>query len=77
MPKTDPFSDLAAELDYESLAQAILRIDTGMKELLQAKPGLKEDTLILLLHDQTGVGKRDISLILNGLAQLKDHYLNT
>ena len=44
-----------------------------MVEELQ-KAGLRYDTIVLLLHDHTGIGKRVIRQVLNGLVEIPDKY---
>lgn len=57
-----------------NLAEAISRIDVAMKQLTAS--GLKRDAIITLLHDSTGVGKRDIQKVLSGLSSLSTMYLD-
>jgi len=66
-----PF-ELTAE-DARRLAEAVKRIDKGMKEIAQA--GLNRKALVVLLADITGVSKRDINEVLNGLEVLGREYL--
>lgn len=66
-PVIGPFAS-AAELE-----QAILGISKGMAEL--AKSRLRRETIVLLLHDATRVGKRHIEYVLNALERLEEQYL--
>lgn len=56
----------------ELLASAIVKISEGF-DALQAS-GLNRDAIIVLLHDQTKLAKRDIRLILDGLKKLRGWY---
>ena len=56
-------------------------IRTAIKKVSQVgakltKSGLTERAIILLLHDLTGVNKRDIKTILENIGNLKAVYLN-
>ena len=44
-----------------------------MVEELQ-NAGLRYDTIVLLLHDHTGIGKRVIRQVLNGLIEIPEKY---
>lgn len=55
------------------LAQAIVDISEGMKKLNASR--LTRDTIILLLHDSSHVGKRDIGYVLASLDQLERTFL--
>lgn len=57
----------------EKLAESITQL-AEMGRLLAASP-LKQDTIILLLHHATKVGKKDIAYILNALPELERTYL--
>lgn len=59
--------------DARNLADAVRRIDQGMLAIVES--GLNRRALVILLHDSTGVGKRDINAVLNGLESLADQYL--
>lgn len=59
--------------DAKRLAESIKRIDKAMKEL--AESGLSRKALVTLLADSTGVAKRDINAVLNGLETLGNDYL--
>ena len=60
---------------YESIVFLHEEIDRlrGYVEDLQ-KAGLRYDTIVLLLHDHTGIGKRVIRQVLNGLVEIPDKY---
>lgn len=57
-----------AKDSLEAMAANIAIIAEAARKMMQA--GLKEETLILLLHDQSGVKKRDIKLGLRSLQNL-------
>lgn len=59
--------------DARRLAEAIKRIDKAMKELVES--GLSRKAIVTLLADSTGVAKRDINAVLNGLETLGNDYL--
>lgn len=54
------------------LAQAIVDISRAAKRL--ADGGLNRDAVIVLLHDRSGIGKRDIGLVLAHLTQLEKEF---
>lgn len=56
----------------EMLASAIVKISEGFTALQSS--GLNHDAIIVLLHDQTRLPKRDIKLVLNGLRKLRAWY---
>jgi hypothetical protein len=56
----------------EILASAILRIGAGMKRLEAG--GLNEKAIIVLLHDATGLPKRDIKTIIDAQRRLAGWY---
>lgn len=58
--------------ESEDLAVTIRRIADGMDRLIRS--GLKKNAVVVLLKDATGVGKRDIELVLAGLAGLAKQY---
>lgn len=59
--------------DARALANAVKRIDKAMKEF--ASSGLHRRALVVLLNDSTGVAKRDINAVLDGLEGLGEAYL--
>ena len=63
--KQDPEAPIGAEI----IAKAIIEIDASMKTMLNA--GLKYETLVTLVHDHSGVAKRDIRLVMNNLAAMR------
>lgn len=74
--KSDPPPPVPKELtadDAKRLAEAVRRIDAGMKAL--SSSGLNRRAIVTLLHDMTEVGKRDINTVLNGLENLGDTFL--
>lgn len=58
----------------EILAEAVVKISEGMDALLNNAMGLKEKTIILLLHDATKIRKSDIKKILDALPRLRGWY---
>lgn len=56
----------------EILAEAIVRIGDSVAKLNAS--GLNRKAIILLLHDATKVGKRDIEVILDALPRLRGWY---
>lgn len=60
-----PDEPIAAEI----MATAIIDIDTAMKKL--STSGLKRNAIVVLIHDRSGVGKRDIEIVLNNLEDLR------
>lgn len=59
--------------DARKLAEAIRRIDKGMKEVAVA--GLSRKALVVLINEATGVAKRDINSVLDGLESLGETFL--
>jgi hypothetical protein len=60
--------------DAAKLADAIRRIDKAFKELDNA--GLNRKAIVVLLNESTGVARRDINAILDGLNTLGATYLD-
>lgn len=56
----------------EILAEAITRIGDAAAAL--KANGLNQKAIILLLNDATGIGKKDIALILDALPRLRGWY---
>jgi hypothetical protein len=56
----------------EVIAQAIVDISEGMKSLNNS--GLKRRAITALIHDQSGVPKRTIELVLNNLESLRQDW---
>lgn len=56
----------------EILAEAILRLGDASAKL--KSNGLNRKAIVLLLHDMTKVGKREIETILDALPILHRHY---
>jgi len=57
----------------ELIEAAILTLAQGMKALNKTR--LKYETIVTLLHANSGVGKPNIRLILNNLSELEDIFL--
>lgn len=64
--------ELSAE-DARQLAESIRKIDKAAKDFIAS--GLSRKALVVLLNDSTGVAKRDINFILDGLESLGATYL--
>jgi hypothetical protein len=63
-----------AQEDAQRFVDAIEKLSLEAQALNEA--GLSRRALVVLLHDQTRVAKRDINLILNALPQLAEHFLD-
>ena len=59
--------------DARQLAESVRKIDKATKEFLTS--GLSRKALVVLLNDSTGVAKRDINAVLDGLESLGATYL--
>lgn len=57
----------------EIIAQSILELAKAMKKLDSTR--LKRDTLVILLSAHSKIGKTDINIILNNLADLENTFL--
>jgi len=68
MPATEPVQV------NKSLAQAIIRLSDTSNAILNS--GINEKGLIALLHDYTGISKRTIKKVLDGMGQLRAEYTN-
>lgn len=53
----------------EIMAQAIIEIAAAMEKLNNS--GLKRKAIVALIHDTSGLGKRDIEMVLNNLEALR------
>jgi hypothetical protein len=54
----------------EIIATAIIEISDAMRKL--STSGLKRKTIVALVHDTSGIGKRDIEIVLNNLETLRE-----
>ena len=63
--RQDPQEPIAAEV----MAKAIIEISDAMKKL--STSGLKRNAIVVLIHDRSGIGKRDIEVVLNNLEMLR------
>lgn len=54
------------------LADCLLNISAAFQKLLAS--GLNRKAIVILIHDQSKVNKREIELVLNNLEQLKEDY---
>lgn len=61
------------EMLIDNLPEAIEKLATALKKLTDSR--LREDTIVLLLHDKTKISKRDIKIILGAMDRLEEVYL--
>lgn len=64
--KRQPDEPVATEV----IARAIVEISDAMKKL--STSGLKRKAIVTLIHDHSGIGKRDIEIVLNNLDALRE-----
>jgi hypothetical protein len=57
----------------EVIAEAIIGVSESMKRLTTS--GLKRKAIVALVHDHSGIGKRDIEIVLNNLESLRETWL--
>jgi hypothetical protein len=57
----------------EVIAEAIVGISESMKRLTAS--GLKRKAIVALVHDHSGIGKRDIEIVFNNLESLRETWL--
>ncbi len=57
----------------EELANSIVEISKAMEIIKKSR--IKQKVLILLIHDLSKVGKRDIEYVLNSLSAIEREYL--
>jgi siroheme synthase len=62
----DPFTS-------EMMEKAIVELATAARQLMMSR--LKQETIVVLLHDQTKISKRTIRTILENLQTLEETYL--
>jgi hypothetical protein len=62
-----------AEVGAELLAQSIIDVSEAAKKLLGSR--LSRRALVVLLHDASGVAKRDIELVLDHAADLRRRFV--
>jgi hypothetical protein len=67
--KQNPEKEIATEV----IAESIVAISDGIKKLRAGR--LNDRALVLLLHDVTGVARRDIKVVLDGLQSLESTYI--
>lgn len=75
MTDTKPPAPPATDDRPVDLAEEIKKISRGFEAL--KKTGLKRSAIVVLLKDATGLGKRQIEKVLDGLADLEKNYLST
>lgn len=61
-------------LDIQILQSHIVILSDAAKDMMEC--GLKDETIVLLLHDSTKVSKGHIRKILEALPELKSEYTN-
>jgi hypothetical protein len=59
--------------DGDAIAAAIVKIGDAMKTLDQSR--LKRETIVILLQARTGLPKKEISAVLDGLVELESIWL--
>lgn len=59
-------------IEKHVLAKAIVEMSASMKRLLAS--GINRKAIIVLLNDQTSLGKGTIAMVLDGLEQLAKEY---
>lgn len=60
------------ESSSEKLGREIRMLSRAFKKL--SRSGLKRETIVLLLHNYSNVGKTDVRAILVALEKLEDYY---
>jgi hypothetical protein len=58
----------------EKLGREIRMISRGFKKL--ANSGMKRETLVLLIHNYSNVGRPDVRAVLQALEKLEEEYMN-
>lgn len=66
---TNTLSDPA---DLEKLGPAILKLQDAIATMRRS---VKDKTIVLLLHDMTGIGKREIQTLLDAVPHMATAYL--
>ena len=69
MSKVTVGQDLEAPIAAAIIAEAIVKISAASEALLKA--GLKQETIVTLIHDRSKVSKNNIRIVLNNLADLR------
>jgi hypothetical protein len=67
--KQEP-SLVSAAVATEAVARAIIDISDSMKKL--STSGLKRKAIVALIHDHSGIGKKDIEIVLSNLESLRE-----
>lgn len=75
MEITQDFQNADAPIAAKEIAQAIVRISQAMEVLLSS--GLNRKALLVLLFDYTGVPKKQIAKVIDGLEHLKIEYCSS
>ena len=71
--KINIVQDPEKPVERNILALAIKDIATAMKRLVQT--GVTREAVVVLVKDRTGLSKRDIEIVLNGIAQLERDFV--
>lgn len=71
-PKVRVIQDPEAPIAIEILAKAIVDVSAAAKKMM--KSGLTEEAIVLLIHDESGVGKPDIRRVLRSIPELAAKY---
>lgn len=72
MPRVNIVQEEESPVQKDVLANEIIRMAGAVNKLLLS--GLNEKAIVVLLRDATGLSKRNITLVLNALAQLREDY---
>ncbi len=70
--KIEIVQDEEEHVPVKLLATKIVELAKGMKQMLSS--GLKEDTIVILLHEETKVGRPDIRRVLRALPELAERW---
>lgn len=74
-PQSITMKDISSVYDSsEKLAKEIRMLSRGFKRLVYS--GLKKETIVVLLHESSNVGKPDIRAILVALENMEKNYTN-
>ena len=73
MAKVKVIQPVDEEVPAEVIATAIVEISEGMKKLNSTR--LTRKAIVALIHDQSGLAKGTINLVLNNLMDLEKDWL--
>lgn len=74
MARVNVTQDKDSSIEVSVLAKNIVKMSETLQDL--KKSGLNEEALIILLADSTKMAKRDIKKVFEGMAKLKEDYIN-